>query len=65
MAAEYAGNLIHTVNPDILIIVQGIHFGNDLQGAKLNPVELLIPHKVVYSAHVYDTHSHNFDLSDY
>jgi hypothetical protein len=38
MAAEYAGNLIHTVNPNILIIVQGLHFANDLRGAKTKPV---------------------------
>lgn len=61
MAAERAGNAILDVNPNWLIVVEGIeHVGNDwywwggnLQGARDHPVQLSRPDKLVYSAHDY------------
>jgi endoglucanase len=61
MAAEKAGNAILAVNPDWLILVEGIeHYGNDwywwggnLEGARDNPVRLSAPDKLVYSTHDY------------
>jgi endoglucanase len=61
MAAERAGNAILEVNPNWLIVVEGIErYGNDwywwggnLRGARVHPVRLSRPDKLVYSAHDY------------
>jgi endoglucanase len=61
LAAERAGNAILEVNPDWLIIVEGIQYvGNDaywwggnLSGARDAPVRLSNPERLVYSAHDY------------
>ncbi|MBV9580151.1 MAG: glycoside hydrolase family 5 protein [Chloroflexi bacterium] len=61
LAAERAGNAILAVNPDWLILVEGIeHYGDDwywwggnLEGAHEAPVELSAPDKLVYSPHDY------------
>jgi endoglucanase len=61
LAAEKAGNAILAVNPNWLIIVQGVdHVGDDwywwggnLSGARQYPVQLDIPGRLVYSTHVY------------
>lgn len=61
LAAEKAGNAILSVNPDLLIIVEGIAnykgqntwWGGNLIGAKDFPVRLQIPNRLVYSAHEY------------
>jgi endoglucanase len=52
-AAERCGNRLLAMNPDWLVIVGGTESGNDLSGADRRPVELDLPDKVVYSAHVY------------
>lgn len=61
LAAERAGNAILAVNPDWLIIVEGIGqyqgdaywWGGNLIGAAMYPVRLSEPDKLVYSAHDY------------
>jgi endoglucanase len=61
LAAERAGNAILAVNPDWLIIVQGIEqyqndwywWGGNLEGAAQYPVRLSEPDKLVYSTHDY------------
>ena len=63
LAAEKAGNAILTVNPDWLIIVEGIEktdndtkwywMGGNLIDAAKNPIRLSVPNKLVYSAHDY------------
>ena len=61
LAAERAGNAILKVNPDWLIIVQGIEqyqgdwywWGGNLEGAAQYPVRLSRPDKLVYSTHDY------------
>jgi endoglucanase len=61
LAAEKAGNAILAVNPNWLIIVQGVdHIGDDwywwggnLSGARQYPVQLDVPGRLVYSTHVY------------
>lgn len=60
-AAEATGNRILAINPDWLIIVQGIETyqeetywsGSNLLGVKNDPVILNEPTKLVYSAHDY------------
>lgn len=59
LAAERAGNAILAVNPDWLIIVEGIQqygeiwacWGGNLAGARAQPVRLSHPDKLVYSPH--------------
>ncbi len=61
MAAEKAGNAILAVNPNLLIIVEGIEqykgdwywWGGNLMGAAADPVRLDVPHQLVYSTHTY------------
>ena len=60
-AAEAAGNAIHQVNSDWLIVVEGIGgqngfnywWGGDLTSVRNNPVELDQAGKLVYSPHDY------------
>jgi aryl-phospho-beta-D-glucosidase BglC (GH1 family) len=61
LAAEKAGNAILSVNPDLLIIVEGVAnyngqntwWGGNLMGAKDFPIRLQVPNRLVYSAHEY------------
>ena len=61
LAAQQAGNAILAVNPDWLIVVEGIEvyhgdpywWGGNLKGARQFPVQLSRPDKLVYSAHDY------------
>ncbi|MDQ0315948.1 aryl-phospho-beta-D-glucosidase BglC (GH1 family)/uncharacterized protein YuzE [Amorphus orientalis] len=60
-AAEAAGNAIHAVNPDWLIVVEGVAeyqgdnywWGGNLQGVADRPIDLAQDGKLVYSAHDY------------
>lgn len=60
-AAERAGNAILAINPNLLIIVEGIEkigadyywWGGQLAAAGDKPVKLDVEHRVVYSAHDY------------
>jgi endoglucanase len=55
LAAMYAaaGNLLHEINPDLLIICEGPEFAATLAGVAGHPVRLDRPGKVVYSLHDY------------
>ena len=61
LAAEKAGNAILTVNPNLLIIVEGVAeyegqhtwWGGNLMGARNHPVRLNVPGRLVYSVHEY------------
>lgn len=65
LAAERAGNAILSINPDWLIIVEGVEknvpgqkqthywWGGNLEGAGRFPVRLSRRHKLVYSPHEY------------
>lgn len=65
LAAERAGNKILSVNPNWLILVEGIEkpmpgdklsthwWGGNLEGVRRYPVRLKIPRKLVYSPHEY------------
>ena len=76
MAAERAGNAILTVNPDLLIVVEGIEFynnqsywwGGNLQGVRDHPIVLDQPDQLVYSPHAYPASIYNqpwFSDADY
>ena len=63
LAAERAGNAVLSVNPSLLIFVEGIQtyngdgywWGGNLQGAGAFPVRLNVANRLVYSAHDYAT----------
>ncbi|MEH2460269.1 cellulase family glycosylhydrolase [Nostoc sp.] len=71
LAAERAGNAILSVNPNWLIVVQGVeknvpgqkllqHWnGGNLEGVKKYPVRLSRSHKLVYSPHEYGAGVYN------
>jgi endoglucanase len=60
-AATRAGNAVQSVNPKLLIIVEGVEsvgddyywWGGNLAGVKAKPVTLNTPNQVVYSPHDY------------
>ncbi|HEY4028038.1 MAG TPA: cellulase family glycosylhydrolase [Candidatus Dormibacteraeota bacterium] len=61
LAAERAGNAILSVNPNWLIIVEGVQtaggssywWGGNLKAAGANPIRLSVPNRLVYSPHDY------------
>lgn len=60
-AAEQAGDAILAINPDLLIVVEGVEnaggsaywWGGNLRNAIAHPVTLAVPDQVVYSPHDY------------
>ncbi|MCD7441346.1 cellulase family glycosylhydrolase [Streptomyces lincolnensis] len=63
LAAQRAGNAVLSVNPDLLIMVEGVQtyngvsgwWGGNLMGVADHPVQLDVPNRLVYSAHDYAT----------
>ncbi|MEU6389636.1 cellulase family glycosylhydrolase [Streptomyces sp. NPDC046939] len=63
LAAERAGNAVLSVNPDLLVFVEGVQtvngqstwWGGNLAGVATAPVRLDVPNRIVYSAHDYAT----------
>lgn len=55
LAAMYttAGNLIHEIDPNVLIICEGLNYAADLTPVAAHPVRLNHPDRVVYSMHDY------------
>jgi endoglucanase len=53
--AMYAsiGNVIHELNPHLLIICEGLEYATQLEGVAAHPVRLAVANKVVYSMHDY------------
>jgi endoglucanase len=52
-AAERGGNAVLSVNPNLLVFVEGVNYALDLSGVSSLPVQLNVPNQVVYSAHDY------------
>ncbi|WP_330349143.1 cellulase family glycosylhydrolase [Streptomyces sp. NBC_00582] len=63
LAAQRAGNAVLSVNPELLIFVEGVQtvngvsgwWGGNLMGVAQYPVQLSVANRVVYSAHDYAT----------
>ncbi|MER7899037.1 cellulase family glycosylhydrolase [Streptomyces sp. NPDC096046] len=63
LAAQRAGNAVLSVNPELLIMVEGVQsyngvngwWGGNLMGVAEHPVRLDVPNRLVYSAHDYAT----------
>src|SRR5438105_3976131 len=60
-AAERGGDAVLSVNSDLLVIVEGVSYAGDLSGIQDLPVELDVPHRVVYEAHDYAWYESSFD----
>ncbi|HEX3731475.1 MAG TPA: cellulase family glycosylhydrolase, partial [Mycobacteriales bacterium] len=52
-AAELGGNTVLAMNPKLLIMVGGLNYGRNLTGAYDSPIQLNVPHRVIYTAHDY------------
>lgn len=71
-AAERAGNAILAINPNVLIIVEGVErldedntlavnsywWGGNMQGVREKPIQLLDNNKLIYSPHEYGPEVH-------
>jgi endoglucanase len=57
-AAELGGDAVQSVDPNLLIFVEGVNYALDLSGVSSLPVVLTDPDHVVYEAHDY-----GFDFS--
>jgi endoglucanase len=59
-AAMYTtvGNLIHQINPHLLIMCEGLNYAGDLTGVASHRVKLAEPNKIVYSMHDYSWSGH-------
>jgi endoglucanase len=61
LAAQKCGNAILSVNPDVLIVIEGVEqvgsktywWGGNLEGVVKTPIVLTKPEKLVYSPHEY------------
>ncbi len=52
-AAELGGNAVLTINPNLLIFVEGVNYAGDLSGVPTLPVQLNVANQLVYEAHDY------------
>lgn len=60
-AAERCSEAVHALNPDVLVIIEGVEsvdgeyywWGGNLQGVRTNPIAITHMDKLVYSAHEY------------
>jgi endoglucanase len=52
-AAERGGNAVLTINPNLLIFVEGVSYAGDLSGVASLPVQLNVANQLVYEAHDY------------
>jgi endoglucanase len=52
-AAELGGNAVLSVNPHLLVFVEGVNYATDLSGVSSLPIQLNVPNQLVYEAHNY------------
>lgn len=52
-AAQLGGNAVLSVNPNLLVFVEGVNYAWDLSGVSSLPVQLNVPNQLVYEAHDY------------
>ncbi len=52
-AAQRGGNAVLSVNPNLLIMVEGIGYSLDLTGVYTLPLALSVPNRIVYAPHDY------------
>ena len=64
LAAMNVSSYILDINPNLLIIIEGINYALDLTGVYHNPAVLTVSNKLVYSAHDYSW-DHSGSNADY
>eukprot|EP01012_Entosiphon_sulcatum_P042922 TRINITY_DN5705_c0_g1_i1.p1 TRINITY_DN5705_c0_g1~~TRINITY_DN5705_c0_g1_i1.p1 ORF type:complete len:370 (+),score=62.63 TRINITY_DN5705_c0_g1_i1:1105-2214(+) len=64
-AATRAGNAVLAVNPNWLIIVEGLNYATQLRDVYNSPVVLYTPNRVVYSAHDYSWSQPDLSYADF
>jgi endoglucanase len=52
-AAELGGNAVLSVNPHLLVFVEGVNYALDLSGVASLPIQLNVANQLVYEAHDY------------
>jgi endoglucanase len=52
-AATRGGNAVLTVNPKLLVMIEGPEYSTDFRGAAHLPIFLRVPNRAVYSPHAY------------
>ncbi len=52
-ASMLGGEAVLAANPDLLVVIEGLHYATDLTGFYANPPTLSVAHRLVYSAHDY------------
>jgi endoglucanase len=52
-AARTGGEAVLSVNPSLLVLVEGVNYALDLTGVYAHPLALSVPGRLVYSAHDY------------
>lgn len=52
-AAERGGNAVLTVNPKLLVMVEGPQYSTDFRAAAKLPIVFKVPNRAVYSPHAY------------
>ncbi|HEX4212950.1 MAG TPA: glycoside hydrolase family 5 protein [Candidatus Dormibacteraeota bacterium] len=63
-AAERGGDAVLSVNPRLLVLVEGVSYAGDLSGVQSLPVQLAVPDRVVYEAHDYSWYESGFSGYD-
>jgi len=53
LAAQKAGNAILAEDPDMLIIVEGLNYANDMTPIRSKPMKLDVDNRLIYSFHLY------------
>lgn len=65
-ASERGGSAVQSINPNLLIFVEGISYAGDLSGVASLPVVLNVANRLIYEAHDYGYwHSGLTSYSDY
>lgn len=53
MAAEKTANAVLSINPDVLVIIEGLDYALQLRDARFHQPSLIVPNKMVWSLHDY------------
>ncbi len=64
-AAQLGGNAVLTINPNLLIFVEGVSYAGDLSGVANLPVQLNVANQLVYEAHDYGFWYSSSSLTSY
>jgi endoglucanase len=66
LAATTVADKMLAINPDLLIIIEGLNYANDMDPIKTDPITLSVENRMIYSFHYYSWQTswiplHNYD----